>query len=144
MFETGRRSIFDVCRPHCGHSIEMQEIQEEGVVKGIKVYCRTCSTSLLSQESQDYAITEEINRRKASRLSAMSFDQWQNQFYRELIVNHDQVCDCQEWDGCPEMQNYEGTELTQFYEEYLQGLTPAPAPSGWEAPEPTPFNTWTT
>ena len=135
MFDTGRRTIFDVCRPHTGHSISMLEIQEEGVVKGIKVYCNTCRQPLIIQETDDYDIRKEIATRKSSRLSGMSYDQWENQFYRELIAEHDAECDCGSWDGCENFQNYEGSELSEFYNDYLNTLAP-PTPR-----QPEPWDT---
>ena len=140
MFYTGRRSIFDVCQGHIGHSIEMLPVEEEGVVKGIKVYCRTCSEPLIIQETEDWSVREEIERRKAARLNAMSYDEWECGFYRELQEEHDAECDCGEMDGCEFSPQYESTELSQFYNEYLDSLQPqrqtrAPSARLWDVNE---------
>ena len=124
MFQTGRRTIFEVCRPHCGHRIEMLDVQEEGVVKGIKVYCRTCATTLLAQETEDYDILTEIATRKSRRVGAMNYEQWESNFFSGVDMN----CECGDCGDCM-AQNYEGSELSEFYRDYL---------SGFDAPEPTP------
>jgi hypothetical protein len=114
-FQTGRRSIFDVCKNHIGHGIDMLDIQEEGVVKGIRIYCRPCQMSLLVQESDNFAIREAISKNKAIRVGGMSYEQWESEQTDEFF------------DG------YESSEFDELYNDYLNTLVvaPAPEPQGW-------------
>lgn len=137
MFRTGSRSIFDVSKDHIGHSIDLLPIEEEGVTKGIKFYCRTCNEVLLQQITESWDITSEISRRKSVRVGALNYDQWFNTVFVPRQTRwHDEECDCGDPLDCETNidYHYEGSELEEFYEDYLRTFTPAPTrqSNGWD------------
>lgn len=121
MFDTGRRTIFDVSVEHIGHAIEILPIEREGLTVGIKYYCRTCSQTLLQQETENYQVHEETVDRKARRLGAKPFEQWQEDFDRE----------CFEADG--EYAGYECSEWASEYARYVDSFERQPERQGWDS-----------
>lgn len=125
MFQTGSRTIFDVSKDHIGHSIEILPIEEEGIVKGVKYYCRTCSMVLLQQETHDWAVREQIQIRKQNRVGALDYDSWFNQvFIPRISPSHDAECDCGVPYDCESLIDFrwDGVEIEDEYEQYLRSF----------------------
>ena len=128
---------FEKLSAHLGHDIQFVPYLDEQVVIGVDCVCRTCNTRIFLSTTTDYRTLEHVRNNRAARLDAMPFAAWANQF--EVQNEQERLVECfcdTDPDGCTCQTDfaYEGSEVEEFYQDYLKTLQPpvppAPASAG--------------